>query len=92
MNSGRRGRAETSPNFQPEFYLYFFASMLGDMEKGNGYAQRGWLVFHTPWEWIEGGRHDKSAALLEQIAAAIVANKKREEHDAYGGRETEECT
>jgi len=35
-----------------------------------------------PWEWIEGGRHDKSAALLEQIAAAIVANKKKEEHDA----------
>ena len=56
--------------------------MLGDMEKGNGYAQRGWLVFHTPWEWIEGGRHDKRAALLEQIAEAIVANKKKEEHDA----------
>lgn len=52
------------------------ASMLGDMEKGNGYAARGWLVFHTPWEWIEGGRHDKSAVLRAQIAAAIVANKK----------------
>ena len=24
MNSGRRGGAETSPNFQPKFYLYFF--------------------------------------------------------------------
>lgn len=27
MNYGRRGGAETSPNFQPEFYLYFFALM-----------------------------------------------------------------
>ena len=57
------------------------ASMLGDMEKGNGYAARGWIVFHTPWEWIYGGRRDKSAELRAQIAAAIVANKKGVESD-----------
>ncbi|MBO4779796.1 MAG: hypothetical protein J5497_04075, partial [Selenomonadaceae bacterium] len=35
------------------------ASMLDDMEKGNGYSARGWIVFHTPWEWIEGGKRDR---------------------------------
>lgn len=47
------------------------ASMLGDMEKGNAYAERGWVVFHCPWEWIDGGKRDKSFELVEQIAAAI---------------------
>lgn len=49
------------------------ASMLEDMEKGNGYAARGWVVFHTPWEWIDGGGRDRSAQLIADIAAAIKA-------------------
>ena len=49
------------------------ASMLDDMEKGNGYAARNWLVFHTPWEWIDGGKRDRSAQLIADIAAAIKA-------------------
>ena len=49
------------------------ASMLDDMEKGNGYAARNWVVFHTPWEWIDGGRRDRSAQLIADIAAAIKA-------------------
>lgn len=49
------------------------ASMLADMEKGNGYSARGWLVFHCPWEWIDGGRRDRSAQLIADIAAAIKA-------------------
>ena len=49
--------------------------MLADMEKGNGYSERGWIVFHTPWEWIDGGRNDRSVVLMEQIVAAIDAIK-----------------
>lgn len=49
------------------------SSMLGDMEKGNAYVARGWLVWHTPWEWIERGKKDRSAELLEEISAAITA-------------------
>ena len=30
-------------------------SVLKDMEKGNGYAVRGWLALHTPWAWVEDG-------------------------------------
>lgn len=54
------------------------ASMLADMEKGNGYAARGWIVFHTPWEWIDGGKRDRGGKLLEQIVAVMVALKKGE--------------
>lgn len=49
------------------------ASMLDDMEKGNGYAARNWVVFHTPWEWIDGGRRDRSAQLIADIAAVVKA-------------------
>ena len=51
------------------------SSVLSDMEKGNGYAQRGWLVWHLPWEWIEGGRRDRSAQLIADIASAIEGRK-----------------
>lgn len=47
------------------------ASMLDDMEKGNGYAARGWLVFHTPWEWIDGGRRDRSRQLIGDISGVV---------------------
>ena len=49
------------------------SSVLADMEKGNAYVSRGWLVWHTPWEWIERGKKDRSAELLEEISAAITA-------------------
>lgn len=45
-------------------------SVLKDMEKGNGYAARGWLVFHTPWEWIEDG--EKVRGLKAAICQAII--------------------
>lgn len=45
-------------------------SVLKDMEKGNGYATRGWLVFHTPWEWIEDG--EKVRGLKAAICQAII--------------------
>ena len=32
------------------------AGYLKDLEKGNGYAVRGWLLFQAPWNWIEDGR------------------------------------
>lgn len=51
------------------------SSILADMEKGNGYARRGWLVFHAPWEWLEGGKRDRSAQLIADIAAAIKARE-----------------
>ena len=54
------------------------ASMLDDMEKGNGYAARNWLVFHTPWEWIDGGRRDCSKQLIADIVGAIKARKASE--------------
>ena len=43
---------------------------LADMEKGNAYAERGWIVFHTPWEWLE----DPAAAanLMEQVVGAVI--------------------
>ena len=48
------------------------ASMLADMEKGNAYSARGWLVFHTPWEWIDGGKRDRTYELLDEITTAIT--------------------
>lgn len=54
------------------------ASMLSDMEKGNGYSARGWLVFHCPWEWIDGGRRDCSKQLIADIVGAIKARKAAE--------------
>ena len=43
---------------------------LADMEKGNGYASLGWVVFHCPWEWLE--KKDKADALMEQVVGAVV--------------------
>ena len=45
-------------------------SILADMEKGNGYAARGWLVFHTPWDWLRNT--EKRAELLEQVANTVI--------------------
>lgn len=36
--SGRHNRPSTS---------------LNEMDKNNGYASRGWLVFHAPWAWVK---------------------------------------
>lgn len=47
------------------------ASMLDDMEKGNGYSARGWIVFHMPWEWIDGGKRDRSAQLINDISEIV---------------------
>ena len=46
-------------------------SILADMEKGNGYSVRGWLVFHCPWEWIDGGKRDRSAQLINDISQVV---------------------
>jgi len=51
------------------------ASMLNDMEKGNGYSARGWIVFHCPWEWIDGGKRDRSAQLIDEIVKAVRRGK-----------------
>ena len=45
------------------------SSILQDMEKGNGYSERNWIVFHTPWDWLKNMK--KRAALLDQIVKAI---------------------
>ena len=45
------------------------SSILADMEKGNGYSVRQWLVFHTPWEWLKNIK--KRAELLDQIVMTI---------------------
>lgn len=47
------------------------SSVLADMEKGNGYAARNWVVFHTPWEWIDGGRRDRSRQLIGDISWVV---------------------
>ena len=54
------------------------ASMLTDMEKGNGYAARNWVVFHMPWEWIDGGRRDRSKELIDDIARILKLRFKKE--------------
>ncbi len=54
-------------------------SVLKDMEKGNGYAARGWVVFHTPWEWIEDG--EKVIELKEAVCKAI---ERRQIEKMYG--------
>ncbi|WP_321822893.1 hypothetical protein [Pyramidobacter piscolens] len=41
------------------------AGYLKDLEKNNGYAVRGWLLFQGPWSWIEDGR------LIPMIVQAI---------------------
>lgn len=46
-------------------------SILADMEKGNGYSVRGWIVFHLPWEWIDGGRRDRSVQLINDISEIV---------------------
>ena len=46
------------------------AGALADMEKGNGYASLGWIVFHCPWEWLE--RKDKFDELLAQVVGAVI--------------------
>lgn len=51
------------------------SSVLKDMEKGNGYAERGWAVFHVPWEWIERGSRNRSAEVLEAIVKAVGREK-----------------
>ena len=54
-------------------------SVLKDMEKGNGYAARGWVVFHTPWEWIEDG--EKVRELGADICQVI---SRRQIEKMYG--------
>ena len=54
-------------------------SVLKDMEKGNGYAARGWVVFHTPWEWIEDG--EKVRELGADICQVI---SRRQSEKMYG--------
>lgn len=54
-------------------------SVLKDMEKNNGYAVRGWLVFHAPWEWIEDS--EKARELGAEICQAIT---KRQIEMFYG--------
>jgi len=46
------------------------AGALADMEKGNGYASLGWIVFHCPWEWLED--NDKSEVLLAQVVGTVI--------------------
>jgi hypothetical protein len=45
-------------------------AVLKEMEKANGYAERLWLDFHAPWEWIEIGQ------IEESIVAAIMKRKE----------------
>lgn len=47
---------------------------LADMEKDNAYATRGWLVFHTPWEWLE--QSDKVKQLTAQVVQAVTINRR----------------
>lgn len=47
---------------------------LADMEKGNAYATRGWLVFHAPWEWLE--QSDKVEQLTAQVVQAVMINRR----------------
>ena len=53
------------------------SSVLSDMEKGNGYASRGWIVFHCPWEWIDGGKRDRSQQLIDDIARILKLRFKK---------------
>lgn len=39
-NYGRHNRASSMPK---------------EMEKNNGYAERGWLALHALWKWVEDG-------------------------------------
>ena len=52
------------------------SSVLADMEKNNGYSERGWLVFHTPWAWLKSPQ--RRAFLLSQIVAAISSRTTSE--------------
>jgi hypothetical protein len=52
------------------------ASMLSDLEKGNAYAARGWVVFHVPWEWIDGGKRDRYLSLVIDISNVIRERQK----------------
>lgn len=59
---------------------------LKDLEKGNGYASRGWLLFQTPWEWIEDDETRDS--MISDIAHAINSRKEEFLNDTEEKRDT----
>ena len=48
-------------------------AVLKEMEKGNGYAERLWLDFHSPWEWVESGE-------IEDPIVAAITRRQEESH------------